>query len=269
MQSVIDPNPSPQMKAMEENLHGHVAFLQRRLPGMRVDEPEGLMVVDSGLPDDTFNKIVASRLLGADVDRRIDKALAHFRRADRPFSWWVGPCSRPLDLEGRLERRGLRPAEREVGMILDLEDMPEALVVATDASIRRVSTPGELRDFGGLLAGLSDPPNRNVIELFERASDVLHEEDCPMRLFVAYIDGRPAAVSELFLGGGLAGIHMVATASAFRRRGLGMSVTWAALDEGRRCGMTVGSLQAVEQAQRVYERLGFRPCGRFVEYSPA
>ena len=88
-----------------------------------------------------------------------------------------------------------------------------------------------------------------------------------MRLYVAYVGGEPAAVSELFLGGGVAGVHMVATAEAFRRRGLGMALTWTALEEGRRRGMKTGALQASAQGQPLYERLGFEPCGRFVEYA--
>jgi ribosomal protein S18 acetylase RimI-like enzyme len=59
---------------------------------------------------------------------------------------------------------------------------------------------------------------------------------------------------------------MVATAKRFRRRGLGMALTWTALEDGRREGMTAGVLQASAEGQRVYERLGFAPCGRFVEY---
>ena len=74
-------------------------------------------------------------------------------------------------------------------------------------------------------------------------------------------------MSELFLGRGVAGVHMVVTADRFRRRGSGMAVTRAALDEGRRAGMTIGVLQASEQGRPVYERLGFEPCGRFVEYA--
>ena len=88
-----------------------------------------------------------------------------------------------------------------------------------------------------------------------------------MRLYVAYVDGVPAAASELFLGGGVAGVHMVATAPAYRRRGLGMALTWTALDEGRRHGLTTGALQASAQGQPLYERLGFVPCGRYVEYA--
>src|SRR6266852_3099352 len=50
------------LQAIEQNLHEHVAFLQRQIPGMIVEDREDLLLVDSGLPTDTFNKIARARL---------------------------------------------------------------------------------------------------------------------------------------------------------------------------------------------------------------
>ena len=54
--SVIDDSPSSLMVAVEENLHGHVAFVQKHLDGMHVDESPELIIVDSGL---TSRKLVS------------------------------------------------------------------------------------------------------------------------------------------------------------------------------------------------------------------
>lgn len=267
MESVIEATPSKLMEAMEENLAGHVAFLQSRLEGMIAEERGGLFLVDSGLPSDTFNKILGARLEEAGADERIEEALSHFRRAARPFTFWVGPCSRPLDLEARLRAKGLRASELELGMSIELGRRPGGIAIPPEAEIRRVRSRQELAAFSEVLANLVDPPDVQVIRFFERGASILLEEDCPMRFFVAWIGDEPAAVSELFLGGRVAGVHMVATADRFRRRGLGMALTWTALEEGRREGMTTGVLQASPEGQPVYERLGFEPCGRFVEYA--
>src|SRR5689334_17888666 len=109
------PELSPLLIAMEENLHAHFAFLQRHTPGMVVEDDDDLLLVDSGLPSDMFNQITRARMTPAVADRRIAAALEHFRHAGRPFAWWVGPGSRPLDLEQRLEAQGLRAAGSELG----------------------------------------------------------------------------------------------------------------------------------------------------------
>lgn len=268
LESVIDEAPTELMRAIEENLHEHVSFVQRRVDGMTVDDRDELLIVDSGLPSDTFNKILCARLDEASADAAIERALSYFREVDRPFTWWVGPCSRPLDLEVRLERFGLHPSESELGMTIELDKLPDSVALPAGVSIRRVASRAELDAFGGVLAGLSEQPDEQVVAFLERSYEVVSTPDCPMRFYVAAVDGVAAAVSELFVGGGIAGIHMVATSTAYRRRGLGMALTWRALEDGRRLGLKTGALQASQQGVSVYERLGFRPCGSFIEYAP-
>lgn len=263
---MIDPAPTPRMAAMEANLLGHVAFVQQRVPGMTVTDHGDLVVVDSGLASDTFNKVLNLRLSTENADQRIEQTLTEVQRTGRPFTWWIGPGSRPLDLEERLRAHGFREEERELGMAIDLDKIPAAVPSPPDTVIQRVTTPAQLNDFAGVLADLSEPPDENVRRFFELGADVLLVNDCPMRLFVAYVDGVPAAVSELFAGADVAGVHMVATATAYRRRGLGMALTWKVLEEGRRLGLSTGTLQASAEGQPVYEKLGFEPCGSFSEY---
>ncbi len=95
------------------------------------------------------NKIARARLSEADADRRIAEGVGHFRAAGRPFAWWVGPCSRPLDLERRLERHGLRAAKFELGMAAELARLPERIDLPAGLEVRRVRTQEELADFAG------------------------------------------------------------------------------------------------------------------------
>lgn len=267
--SAVQASPSKRVQAVEENLLGHVSYVQERLAGMSVRRRGGVVVVDSGLASDTFNKVLAARFTEEEADRRIAEVLREVEETGRPFTWWAGPCSRPLDLEERLRRHGLEESERELGMTLDLAKAPADVPLPAGTTIRKVETPDDLAAFAGVLAGLADPPDESVRSFFERAGEVVLQPGCPMRFFVAEVEGVPAAVSELFLGGGVAGVHMVATADAYRRRGLGMALTWRALDEGRRAGFEVGALQASQEGQPVYEKLGFTACGVFVEYALA
>jgi len=55
--SVISIAASPLPNAIEENLHEHITFVQRSTAGMTVFDEEDLLVVDSGLASETFNKI--------------------------------------------------------------------------------------------------------------------------------------------------------------------------------------------------------------------
>ncbi len=249
---------------MEQNLHAYLAFVQKQLPAMTVDDREDLLLVDSHLPSDTFNKIARTRLAEAEADRRITEAVAHFRVASRPFAWLVEPCSRPLDLERRLEQHGLRAVEFELGMAADFKQLPARMDLPPGLEIRQVGTPEELADFAAVHAG--DPPDLAVLAFCHSAEPLLLKNDCPNLLFVGYVDGRAAAASEVFLEAGAAGIYGVATEREFQRRGIGLAMTWAAADAGRRLGAGIATLQASAAGRGVYARLGFSACCQFVEY---
>jgi ribosomal protein S18 acetylase RimI-like enzyme len=260
---------TPLLQAAEENLHGHISFVQRSVPGMTVLDQQGLLLVDSGLASDTFNKIGRARLSEHEADRRIAEAISHFRLAHRPFAWWVGPESRPLDLEDRLRRHGLVSAESELGMTMELRDLPPNPHPPENLFIRRVQSLGEMADSSAVFAANWEPPDPAALAFYTQAAAVLLNPDSPMTLFVGYLDGQPVSTSELFIGGGVAGLYSVATKMEFRRRGFGSALTWAASDHARRQNISTVVLQSSNDGKGVYARLGFRPCCHFAEYTLA
>lgn len=88
------------------------------------------------------------------------------------------------------------------------------------------------------------------------------------RMFGGWVDGTLVAASALYTGAGNAGIYAVATAEAFRGRGIGRALTTAAIDAGRAAGLTQAVLMASEMGAPVYRRLGFRDVGvvRFLRW---
>jgi GNAT superfamily N-acetyltransferase len=151
-------------------------------------------------------------------------------------------------------------------MALELSRLPTTVPIPVGLTVRRVRTAADLEEVVEVLGADSPSPDLTLHRFYERAASVLLAQDCPMRLFLGTLDGEPVATSELFLGGGVAGLYGVATRAEFRRRGIGTALCWTALDEARRLGLGTAVLQASEVGAGVYARLGFRACCRFVEY---
>jgi len=266
---VILPSLTPLLIALEENLHRHVAFVPRAAPGMKLFDRPDLLMVDSGLAADTFNKVCRARLDESNADRRISDAVEYFRDARRPFTWWVGPGSRPLDLEARLVARGFRSAESQEGMAMELDRLPAQVDEPGGLRVRRVGSTSELADFSKIFAANWEPPDLAALAYFASAASALLADDCPMRLFVGYLDGEAVSTSGLFIGGGVAGLYSVATRKEFRRRGLASTMAWAAANAAREAGLATMILQSSPEGRGVYSRLGFRDCCRLAEFVPA
>jgi len=265
--SVTSTSQSVLVNAIEENLHEHIAFVQRSTPGMTVLDEEDLLVVDSGLSSDTFNKIARARLHESEVNRRTTEAVKYFTNVGRPFSWWVGPGSRPLDLENRIREHGLEATEYELGMAMKLSVLPRKLNGPRDLTVRRVTCFEELTDFASVFAANWQPPDPAVFVFYRRAASILLEERCPMKLFVGYLDDEPVASSEVFLSGRIAGLYSVCTRRERRGRGIGSALTRVALDHARCSGTLTAVLQSSGAARGLYTRLGFRAFCGFAEFT--
>lgn len=75
-----------------------------------------------------------------------------------------------------------------------------------------------------LAASHWNPPDRNVLEFYERVAPLALQPNRPIRFLVGYVDDKPVATSGLTVGGDTAGIYNVATLVAYRRRGYGSTM---------------------------------------------
>jgi ribosomal protein S18 acetylase RimI-like enzyme len=70
-----------------------------------------------------------------------------------------------------------------------------------------------------------------------------------------------------FLHGRDCGIYTVGTMPGWRRRGLARRLVEHALADAQRRGALTASLQSTPIAQQLYQSLGFRPVGRYEEWT--
>jgi hypothetical protein len=254
--------------AAEANMVAHMAWLQQRTAGMQVLADDQLILVDSGLPTDTFNIVCRARLAVEHASQRIDQVLAHFTVVGRPFSWWVGPSDRPHSLGQALVAAGLQAAESEVAMAADLNALPLIDLSPRGLRIEPVHTAEQVRQFATILAPNQTPPDLAVLEFYELASPLLLAPGCPISLYVGYVGPEAVATAEVTIGGGVVGLYNISTLEAHRRQGIGSAITVRPLLDARAEGYKTAILQASPAGQGVYTRLGFRATGLFTEYKP-
>jgi GNAT superfamily N-acetyltransferase len=86
------------------------------------------------------------------------------------------------------------------------------------------------------------------------------------RLYLARVDGEPAAGVGTLGVDGTCEIVFVATAPAARGRGLSSELMRTALRAAREMGCDVTTLEATAMGEPVYARLGYRSLGRLAMY---
>jgi ribosomal protein S18 acetylase RimI-like enzyme len=88
------------------------------------------------------------------------------------------------------------------------------------------------------------------------------------RAFTLRLDGRPVAAGMFEAISGVTELMGITTLPAHRRRGHAAYLTAAMVESAFAFGATLVFLCAVsEEAGRVYQRVGFRPCATLVEYA--
>ena len=240
--------------AIEENGAGFLLVLGRAAGAEQRDDGRVRWTIGNS-PIDYHNCVVFADLAREEADGEIEASLDRMQAHGVPGSWHVGPSMRPSDLGERLVAHGFEYGGDDIGMAVDLSELPEEMPAPEGFGIERV------RDEAGLAAwiealglGFGEGPVEAewAGEMYRRLGF-----EGPWRHYVGVLGGEPVATATSYFGAGVAGIYFVCTVERARGRGIGAAITLAALREARDVGHEVGVLGSSEMGYPVYRRLGF------------
>jgi predicted GNAT family acetyltransferase len=204
-----------------------------------------------------FNGVLCSQLPENSDTAFIEDSIQYFRAQNvSSFTWWMEPHLKCADWEPILSPYGFGLSKDTPGMAVDIQPMDEPAQVLNGLEIREVVDAASLRIWAHIFTagyGLPAKWESSVHGLEQRLG-----LDLPIRNFLAYWNGEPAATSTLFLGAGVAGIYNVATMPGARGQGIGGAMTLRPLQEAREMGYRIGILQSSDMGFNVYQKLGFR-----------
>lgn len=249
------------LDACDHNHHvANFGFLATSATGA-VYENRDLWMTHCGFPSKEFN----SCFLKVPGQRHAE-SVAHAEK-------WYGELSLPYvirmrtDLEEACARQlldaGYERAEEETP-VMALAKVPDAPPFQLEGlEIRYVETAEDLARFQTTtMEGFGFPGEAGKLFVTEE----FHTRP-GVRLFLGLVDGEPVATSALVVSQAMAGIYFVATKEAFRGKGYGEALTWAAVCGGREFRCTVSCLQASKMGKPVYERMGFTTPAHYIAYA--
>lgn len=181
----------------------------------------------------------------------------YYSKLNLRFWWWVYPCGQSYETQKILQDSGFRLIEKVPCMATDLNNSFLDMQLADNISISEVKDQNDLSTWKTVSFNGFEMPDRAREQYGSFVSSFKPSHQSPQKLFLAYLDGVPAATSILFTDGNSAGIYYVSTLPAHRNKGCGLRVTQAAMQSAKESGSTNITLQATPMGARIYMRAGF------------
>jgi GNAT superfamily N-acetyltransferase len=231
----------------------------RHQPGGRRAELEGVVLTCWGSFGPALNKVA---VVGPSppLARILELAQGFFGPDSGGFGIVVeADAGHPVETE--LRAAGWQVFEDEAALVLPV--IPAAPPLPPRLTVKPVRDDAGRRALGRVLAdGFGAATSEGGTELSPDAMESLAPSlacalDPEVALLLGYCDGVPVSTALAFAVGPIAGITGVATIPAYRRRGLGTALTWAALRAGTERGCTMATLAALGASYVLYRKMGF------------
>lgn len=228
------------------------------------DTSEWVRVVTPEGPELLLNNILRFHPDGPVTPQAVEHAIAPYRKYHLPFQWWLTPNGNPPGLAAELRRLGMYPWGNATAMALSLDGWEPPARVRQHRSVRVRRLPME--DEEGRWRAL------NVICTVFDVPRVHMARWCSInpcfRMYLAELDGQPAAAMALLPQGEIAGLYHVATLSAYRRQGIAARMIVQGLQEAQGDGARIAVLTATPEGEHLYEMLGYEACGVIEQWMP-
>lgn len=249
------------IKAMEANLNVHMTHFAQYLNQVELVRIPGFTIVNSNLPDDTFNYVLEADFSSNDANQKINEITDYFRNKNVPFSWWVSPYDKPEDLSNYLEINGYINTENNVAMYFDLEAWDNPISMPADLQIIQAKDEKTLQDFALVLAN----DETSFKKYFKWVASVLTDDD-PIEYYVGYVNGKPVVRGLSCYFAQVTGLHWLSTLPTERKKGYAKAMQEYRLKRAKERGYHIAVLQASHEGYSLYKKLGYKECGTFREF---
>jgi len=235
-------------------------------PKSEIRSSEELIWSITDIPFPLFNFVLYSSFKTGGAEKAIENVVTECRSRKVPVMWRLDPKTQPDNLGTLLEMHGFQLSEIIPGMAIDIQKNIHP-PTQNGFEIKRVSDEQILTDYLKVVKEVVGMPDFAVKELHDFCVFLGFEENLPMQRFLGYLNDEPVATSMFVLGAGVVGIYDVTTLSKARKKGIGSTMTFHALECAYNLGYNIGVLTSSEEAYNMYKKLGFREICKIPHYS--
>ncbi|GIU76558.1 MAG: GNAT family acetyltransferase [Bryobacteraceae bacterium] len=239
----------------------------------RVTQEPGLRLITSWVTHPVFNIALLDGPApdppgqeSTELDRRIERAAAHYRALGRSWSFWicehlVGP--RTLRRLYRIfDAHGMSCIAEPPGM--EIDELPPPRRPLPEIQIREAAETQARLDFADIVGQCFYIPPPLAHEVYDDPS----RWGAPLEILVGYAGPRAVTCAAFMEAAGAIGIYSVGTLPGWRGKGYAEAIMRAGVGRLRRRGAQGPIvLQSSPSGFDLYRRLGFRRCTRYYVFS--
>jgi ribosomal protein S18 acetylase RimI-like enzyme len=235
---------------MRASMADFYRLIGARSPGGKVYEGGGIVAsVAPSCPDRSIVNAVVYEDAGGLAAARAEIGRAYERAGVRAWTVWVPESDTATARLLRVAGHVLDGRPRAMSVELADADLDGG---GTGLEWERTQDVAALASINEQAYGAPPGTFAAVMEALARSA---------ASVYLARLDGDPAACLVTLQTDGDCGVYLVATAPSGRRRGLALGLMRQALLDAREAGASTSSLQATSAGQPLYARLGYRDLG--------
>lgn len=206
--------------------------------------------------DGKSGEVVYSPCSEGEVDRVIEHQIQAARRERYELEWKVYGHDQPRCLGERLTAAGFEAGEKEAFMVFFANETSLNRFGVCSGDIRRVTGKKGLGDYRTVLEEVRGRSCKNEIE---RYGSMLESHPSNMSVYVAYVDGEPAACGRVYFheDSRFAGLYGGNTRERFRKRGLFTQMVAVRLREALSRGIVNICVDALPTSEPILKKRGF------------
>ena len=231
-----------------------------KAPQVQFHETDHMKRLTTRVPHSMWNGVFLAHLTEENVDEKIKENIEYFKELQLPWSWFIGPSSRPLNLQQRIAEYGLTHEHLMPGMAVELESMKDDFSIPPEFTVKQVRDLGALRDFVHVASNVMNLFKEQSYEFYLYEATAIFDDEIPRYDYVGYLEGVPVSTSILVCSETVAGVNTMCTLPEARGKGIGTEMALVTLREARSLGYKVGVLLSSEMGHGVYKRIGFEEC---------
>jgi GNAT superfamily N-acetyltransferase len=236
-----------------------------KLPGVKVFQHDGVHILNMGMLSADMNGVFHDGVLTGDLSELIEYAKTYFEQKNLPFYWWLGDEQASEETKSQLESHGLLPAMELPAMFADLTSF-EMPALPKEITCRPVLTDKDLQDWIAVSGDAFTEDEKTYKEYVSLYGNFDYLDTREQELFLADYNDIPCATCLTFKSQEMAGLYYIATLHDYRRKGLGMAITYYAMQKAKEQGFHFAGLQASEMGYLLYASMGFKTLGKEVLY---